>query len=306
MKYVYLRFVLVAALAVAGCAKKEDASAQRTFASPEDAVVAAVDAVKANDTAQLIGILGPDGKKILFSGDDVADRQERELFLTAYMEKAELRAEGDKMILITGNEDWPMPIPLVKEGNNWRFDTAAGLQEVLYRRIGGNELGTIQLCKAYVDAQKEYASKGREGKPGGIYAQRIASSAGKHDGLFWKSEGPNDRSPVGDLVAEAAAEGYPKLEDKPTPYHGYFFRILTSRGASAPGGARSYLVNGDMRDGFALIAYPAEYRNSGVMTFIVDNSGTVYQKDLGPDTTKLAIAVNVFDPDSSWEKAESE
>ncbi len=164
----------------------------------------------------------------------------------------------------------------------------------------------MQLCKAYVEAQKEYASKGHDGKAKGIYAQKFGSSTGKHDGLFWKSEDPNDQSPLGDLAAQAANDGYTKSEGKPTPFYGYYFRILTGRGASAPGGALNYLVNGEMRKGFAMIAYPAEYKNSGVMTFIIDDKGTTYQKDLGTETAKVAAEISVFDPDSSWEKAESE
>jgi len=226
--YRSLAFVL-ALVVLAGCARKESAPAQMTFSSPEDAVVAVVDAVKANDTAQLLGILGPDGKKVLSSGDEVADQQARELFLTAYQERARLSAEGDRTILSIGAEEWPLPIPLVKEGNNWRFDTAAGLQEILFRRIGGNELSTMQLCKSYVDAQKQYASKGHDGKAKGLYAGKFISSDGKHDGLFWKSDDPNDKSPLGDLAAQAAIEGYATEESKTTPFHGYYFRILTGR-----------------------------------------------------------------------------
>jgi hypothetical protein len=164
----------------------------------------------------------------------------------------------------------------------------------------------MQLCKAYVEAQREYASKGRDGKAKGIYARKFASSTGKHDGLYWSSDDPNDKSPLGDLAAQAAGDGYTKSEGKPTPFYGYYFRILTGRGASAPGGAQSYLVNGEMQKGFAMIAYPAEYKNSGVMTFIIDDKGTTYQKDLGTETAKVAAEIKVFDPDSSWEKAESE
>jgi hypothetical protein len=307
MRFIGLTFSLIVALgAVSACAKKDAAPSQKTFASAEDAVVAIVDAVKANDSAQIIEILGPDGKKIMSSGDEVADQQARELFLVAYAEKAELSQEGDRTIVSIGAEEWPMPIPLVKEGDKWRFDTAAGLEEVLYRRIGGNELSILQLCKAYVDAQKEYASKGHDGKPRGLYAQRYLSTAGKHDGLYWQSEDPNDKSPLGELAAEAAAEGYTKPHDKPRPFRGYYFRILTSRGASAPGGVLDYLVNGEMKKGFAMIAYPAEYGNSGVMTFIVDDMGITYQKDFGTDTAKLATAITTFDPDSSWEKVEAE
>ena len=307
LKFIYPTFSLIVVLVLAfGCAKKESSPAQTTFTSPEDAVVALVDALKANDTAQLTNILGPDSGKILSSGDPVADKQAREVFLAAYAEKAEISDEGDRTILSIGDEEWPVPIPLVKNGNNWRFDTAAGLQEVLYRRVGNNEISTMQLCKAYVAAQIEYASKGHDGKAKGIYAQKFASSAGKHDGLYWKTDDPSEESPLGDLAAHAAADGYKKTSDNPTPFYGYYFRILTGRGKSAPGGALDYLVNGDMQKGFAMVAYPAEYKNSGVMTFLVDDKGTIYQKDLGTETAKVAGEISVFDPDSSWEKEDSE
>lgn len=307
MRYGYLTFSVIVGLAVLpGCGKKEDPNAQKTFTTPEDAVVAFVDAARANDRAQLDGILGPDGKKILSSGDDVADQQSLEVFLTAYGERAQLVPEDNRTILNVGQEEWPFPVPLVKDGPNWRFDTAAGLEEVLFRRIGRNELSTMNLCKTYVDAQKEYASNGHDGISKGAYAQKFASSTGKHDGLYWPSANPDDTSPLGDLAAQAASEGYPQSGGKPTPFHGYYFRILTRRGASAPGGAKDYVAKGEMRDGFALIAYPAEYKNSGVMTFMVDDTGTIFQKDLGPDTTKLAAAITVFDPDSSWEQPESD
>jgi len=307
MRFIYPIFGLIVTIGlVFGCTKKESSPAQTTFTSPEDAVVALVDALKANDSAQLTNILGPDSRKILSSGDDIADKQAREVFLAAYAEKAQLGTEGDHTILSIGAEEWPVPIPLIKDGTSWRFDTAAGMQEVLFRRIGNNELTTLQLCRTYVDAQKEYASIGHDGKARGIYARKFASSPGKQDGLYWKSDDPNGKSPLGDLAAQAASDGYSKSEGKPAPFYGYYFRILTRRGSSAPGGTLDYMVNGEMQKGFALIAYPAEYKNSGVMTFIVDDKGTTYQKDLGPETAKVASEMDVFDPDSSWEKAESE
>jgi Protein of unknown function (DUF2950) len=305
MRSIYPALGLIVAIGlVLGCAKKEPSPGQRTFSSPEDAVVALVDALKANNTAQLTNILGPDSGNILSSGDNVADKQAREVFLAAYAEKAQLSTEGDHTILSIGAEEWPVPIPLVQDGSNWRFDTAAGMQEVLFRRIGNNELTTMQLCRTYVEAQKEYAAKGHDGKARGIYARKFASSVGKQDGLYWKSDDPNDNSPLGDLAAQAATDGYSKSQGQPTPFYGYYFRILTRRGSSAPGGALEYVINGEMQKGFALIAYPAEYKNSGVMTFIVDDKGTIYQKDLGAETAKVAADINVFDPDSSWEKAE--
>jgi hypothetical protein len=280
-------------------------SQQKTFATPEDAVVALVDAAVAANTQELLALFGPDGKKVLDSGDPVMDQRNREVFLVAYAERAALKAIGpNRRVLYIGHEDWPLPIPLVKEGNAWRFDTAAGVQEVLYRRIGRNELNTIDVAQVYVEAQQEYSAQAHDGKPAGAYAQRFASTPGKHDGLYWKSSDPEELSPLGEFAAEAAAQGYRSTDEQPTPFHGYFYRILTAQGKSAMGGERSYLVNGEMRNGFALIAYPAAYRVSGVMTFAVDQDGIVYQKDLGAETPKIAADVSRFDPDSSWHKVE--
>jgi hypothetical protein len=276
---------------------------QRTFATPEDAVVAAVDAAKAGDTNQLLAIFGPEAENVLSSGDPVMDQSSREVFLVAYAERAELKPVGPtRRILYVGYEDWPFPIPLVKEGQAWRFDTAAGAQEILYRRIGGNELSTIQVCQAFVEAQKEYAATSHDGNPAGIYAQKFASTPGKQDGLYWESDDPENLSPLGEFAAEAASEGYLHTGEQPTPFHGYIFRILAAQGKSANHGTRSYIVNGQMRDGFAMIAFPAAYGVSGVMTFIVNQDGLVYQKDLGSDTPNLAAEITQFDPDSGWEK----
>ncbi|HME38653.1 MAG TPA: DUF2950 domain-containing protein [Steroidobacteraceae bacterium] len=278
---------------------------QKTFATPEDAVVALVDADKAGDAKQLHAIFGPLADKVMVSGDPVMDQRSREVFLVAYAERAALMTVSPtREILYIGNEDWPFPIPLLKEGQEWRFDTATGAQEILFRRIGRNELTTIQFCQAYIDAQQDYAGKAHDGKPAGVYSQKLASTPGKQDGLYWKSEDPEQLSPLGEFAAQAASEGYRRSEGQPTPYHGYFFRILTGEGASAKGAARSYVVNGEMRDGFALIAYPAVYGSSGVMSFIVNQDGVVYQKDLGPETTKIAGDISQFNADSSWQKAE--
>jgi len=276
---------------------------QKTFATPEDAVVATVDAAKAGDTSELLAIFGPEAENVLSSGDPVADQESRDVFLVAYAERAELKPVGPtRRILYVGYEDWPFPIPLVKDGEAWRFDTAAGAQEILYRRIGGNELSTIQVCQAFVEAQKEYAATSHDGNPAGIYAQKYASTPGKQDGLYWESDDPENLSPLGEFAAEAASEGYLHTGEQPTPFHGYIFRILTAQGKSANHGARSYIVNGQMRDGFAMIAFPAAYDVSGVMTFIVNQDGLVYQKDLGSDTPNLAAEITQFDPDSGWEK----
>jgi len=294
---------LIATLVLlSGCGQKTT-SAQKTFASPEDAVVEFVDAAKANDRARVDALLGPDGQKILSSGDPVADQQAREVFLAAYAERAELVPEDGHMVLNVGYEDWPLPIPLVKVEDRWRFDTAAAAEEILFRRVGRNELSTIGTCRKLVEVQREYAASGHDVKPKGAYAQKIVSAGGKHDGLYWKSDDPSTASPLGDLAAQAAAEGYVPGE-KPQAFHGYFFRILSGRGASATGGELNYIVNGEMRSGFAILAYPAEYKNSGVMTFMVDDHGKVYEKDLGVDTPKLASEIRVFNPDSTWAESE--
>jgi hypothetical protein len=296
------RFAVVPLLCCGLSAFAQNAK-QKTFATPEDAVVAAVDAAKLGNTNELLAIFGPEGEKVISSGDPVMDQRSREVFLVAYAERAELKPEGaTRRILYVGNEDWPFPIPLVKNGQAWRFDNAAGAQEILFRRIGRNELNTIGVCQTFVEAQQEYAAKGRDGKSAGLYAQKFASTPGKHDGLYWKPEDPEELSPLGELAAEAASEGYSRTEGQPTPFQGYFFHILNAQGKSAKHGARSYIVNGEMRDGFALIAFPAAYGVSGVMTFIVNQDGVVYQKDLGSDTAKLAARITEFDPDSGWEK----
>ena len=297
------RFVIAAVLLAPLSAFSQNAG-QKTFPTPEDAVVAAVDAAKASNTSELAAIFGAEGEKVLFSGDPVMDQRSREVFLVAYAERAALKADGPaRRILYVGYEDWPFPIPLVKEGQVWRFDTSAGAQEILYRRIGRNELSTIGVCRTLVEAQKEYAAVGRDGKSAGIYAQKLASTPGKHDGLYWKSEDPEELSPLGEFAAEAAAEGYRRPEEgQPTPFHGYLFRSLNSQGKSAKHGARSYIVKGEMRDGFALIAFPAAYGVSGVMTFIVNQDGVVYEKDLGSETSKIAAEIKEFEPDSSWQK----
>jgi DUF2950 family protein len=299
------QFAIVALLLAPPSVFSQTAS-QKTFATPEDAVVAAVDAAKAGNTSELTAIFGPQGDKVLFSGDPVMDQRSREVFLVAYAERAALKTVGPaRRILYVGYEDWPFPIPVVKEGQAWRFDTAAGAQEILFRRIGRNELSTIRVCQAFVEAQNEYAAKSRDGKPVGIYAQKFASTPGKHDGLYWKSEDPEELSPLGELAAEAASEGYRRPEEgQPTPFRGYLFRILNAQGKSAKRGTRSYVVNGDMRDGFALLAFPAEYGNSGVMTFIVNQDGIVYEKDLGSDTSKIAAQITEFNPDNTWRKTQ--
>jgi hypothetical protein len=279
---------------------------QQTFQSAEDAVVALVDALKANDVNTLVKILGAEAREIISSDDSVADQRGRDLFIAAYHQRSVLEGDEKTKTLDIGGEGWPFPIPLVKEGAGWRFDTAAGIEELRNRRIGRNELATISACQAYVDAQKEYAQKGHDGKPAGLYAQKAASDPGKQNGLYWQVKPGEEESPLGELVVEAVAEGYTRTAGKSTPFRGYYFHLLTAQGPSAQGGAKPYVVDGEMRNGFALVAFPAEYGKSGVMTFIVDQSGIVYEKDLGEETAKLAGEIKTFNPDNSWQRTASQ
>jgi hypothetical protein len=278
------------------------AHAQQAYPSPEDAVAALAAAVKTGTNRAMLTVLGNRAGDIVESGDDVADAGTRQRFLAAYDTRHSIRAEGNKKAtLILGADDFPFPIPLVNNKSGWEFDTAAGRIEILYRRIGRNELDAIQTSLAFVDAQNEYAEKDRTGEGVGVYAQRIVSSPGKKDGLFWRDD--RDPSPLGELAAQASAEGY-EVGGQTAPYHGYYFRILKGQGPDAPGGALYYVVRGKMIGGFALIAYPAEYGNSGVMTFMVNHAGTVYQKDLGRRTEIIAKRINLFDPDQTWKKVD--
>ncbi len=278
------------------------AGAQQAFKTPDEAASALVSAAKANDLKAISTVLGPDGDDIISSGDSVADVATRQKFVAAYDAKHQLAMEGDnKAIVVIGQEDFPLPIPLVRKDGMWRFDTAAGRQEILARRIGKNELDAIQASLAYVDAQNEYAEKDRTGAGVKTYAQRIISQPGKKDGLYWPTSQGEDASPLGELVAQATAQGY-RVGGGRTPFHGYYFKILTKQGAAASGGELEYVVRGKMIGGFALVAYPAEYGNSGVMTFLVNHDGTVFEKDLGPDTAKLAERMSSYNPDPSWKK----
>jgi hypothetical protein len=270
------------------------------YKTPDEAAKALIDAAKAADRPALMRVLGPDSAEIVSSGDEVADASARKRVVEAYDTKHQVVMEGaDKAVLVIGNEDWPFPIPLVRRDGIWRFDTAAGRDEILFRRIGRNELNAIQASLAYVDAQHEYAEKGVGGN--GVYAQRIVSQPGKKDGLYWPTQSGEDESPLGDLAAAASAAGYRAGQER-APYHGYYYKILTRQGANAPGGALDYIARGKMIGGFALVAYPAEYRNSGVMTFVVNHQGSIYQKDLGPDTARVASGMTAFNPDSTWQR----
>ena len=275
---------------------------QKSFPSAEEAVKAAVAAAKSNNDKELLAIFGAQAKELLYSGDAVADKQRREHFLTAYDERNRLATEGENTILIVGKADWPFPIPIVKKGQAWVFDTEKGKQEILNRRIGENELNTIQTCLAVVDAQREYAIKDRNRDGLLEYAQKFVSDRGKKNGLYWEAKQGEPQSPLGPIVVQARGEGYQGKQagGGPVPYHGYYYRILTAQGKNAPGGAYSYLVKGKMIGGFALVAYPAEYGNSGVMTFIVNHEGKVFQKNLGNNTASIAKSMKAYDPDSTW------
>jgi len=293
--------LFAAGLTFAGalCLAAPESQAQQAFPTPDEAASALAAAVKSGARRDMLRVLGSNGEDIISSGDDVADAESRERFTTAYDARHSVKLDGDKATVIIGNDDFSFPIPLVKKKGGWEFDTAAGRLEILYRRIGRNELDAIQTSLAFVDAQNEYAEKDR-GQGAGVYAQRIVSSPGKKDGLYW----PGDDSPLGEMAANASAEGY-EVGKGQIPYHGYYFRILTQQGPNAPGGALSYIVKGKMIGGFALLAYPAEYGNSGVMTFLVNHAGVVYQKDLGDSTANIVKRMNWFDPDQTWKKVDA-
>jgi hypothetical protein len=278
------------------------ADAQRRFASVEEAGQALVDAFKSGNQDAMVAILGAAGKPIVSSGDPVADRRARERFVAAYDDRHHFEAGGGKVVLVVGPDDFPFAIPIVPDGPSWRFDTAAGKEEILNRRIGQNELNTIQVCLAYVDAQREYYARDPDGDALLQFAQTFASTSGRRDGLYWPTNPGEPPSPLGPFVARARGEGYSKRSTNPVAYWGYYFRILTGQGKDAPGGAYSYLAHGKMMGGFALVAYPAQYGVSGVMTFIVNQDGVVYQKDLGPNSAALALAMKEFNPDATWSK----
>jgi hypothetical protein len=284
------------------------ATEQRAFSGPEEAVQALTEALGRDDTQLAEAILGSEGEKLLRSGDAVADQNARHRFLAAYGKWHRLAYEsGDKAVLHVGEEDWPWPIPIVRENGLWRFDSASGAEEILDRRIGRNELNAIQVCLAIVDAQREYAATDHDGSGVRAFARRLVSTAGARDGLYWPVSEADTPSPLGPLVAQATEEGYPApgSAKAPVPYHGYFYRILAGQGAHAKGGAYEYLLDGRMVGGFALVAYPARHGVSGVMTFIVNHDGVVYEKDLGEDTAQLARGMSRFDPDPSWRRADA-
>jgi hypothetical protein len=311
-KALLLPLVLALVFAVATALSAPDSSAatakanSKTFASPEEAVKALVDAMKTGEKAELSAIFGPGSESLISSGDDVKDKAGREWFLKNYEEKNSLEKKGDdEAILQVGKDDWPLPIPIRKKGSAWSFDTKAGKEEILNRRIGRNELNTIDVLEAYVDAQREYAARDWDGDGVYPYAQKFGSTPGKKDGLFWEAREGEEPSPLGPFSAKAAQEGYTRKSEKPSPYYGYYFKILKAQGKHAPGGAYDYVVKGNMILGFGLVAYPAKYGSSGIMTFIVNQEGVVYQKDLGKGTAKAAEAIKRYDPAPTWKKVEA-
>ncbi len=278
---------------------------QKHFPSPKDAVEAMADALRVNDNRALRAIFGPAGRDLIFSGDEVADKRHREHFLKLYDEKNRLERVGDrKALLFVGNEEWPLPFPIIGKGKSWFFNVKAGREEILDRRIGANELDVIQVCLAYVDAQREYALGNLKQTGLAGYARKFMSEPGTQDGLYWDAPEGEQPSPLGAFVTAARAEGYKGAQSEGHPYHGYYYKILTAQGKNAPGGAYDYIVDGRMLGGFALVAYPARYGNSGIMTFMVNHDGVVYQKNLGRETEKTARGIKLFNPDGTWERAE--
>ena len=268
-------------------------------------MLALVDAAKPGKMADLLAIFGAEGEALIASSDEATARQNREIFAVAAAEGWRLVDQtANRKVLIIGNEGWPFPVPLVKSANSWKFDTAAGKEEVLVRRIGRNELAAIATCRTYVAAQQQYAQQGHDGNSAGLFATTFSSDAGKQNGLYWPSARHEPMSPLGDLVAQAAQGGQQlgATPAQPSPFHGYYFKILGAQGAAAPGGARSYLVNGVMSGGFALVAWPAQYDATGVMTFIVNQDAAVHEKDLGEQTSTTVAAMTRYNPDASWRR----
>jgi hypothetical protein len=279
------------------------AAEQQYFPSPEAGVQALVEAAKRDDTAAMLQILGPEAASFISTGDPVSDKANRAHFVQEYEEAHTLIPLGDTRVIVqVGKDDWELPIPLVKDNTSWRFDTEEGKEEILNRNIGRNELDVIQVCLAYVDAQREYYLRNPQQEALLHYASKFMSTQGKRDGLYWETTAAEPLSPLGLFLIQARTEGYEHTADKPLPYHGYYYKILTGQGPNAPGGAYDYMVRDQMIGGFAMVAYPAQYGASGIMTFIVNHDGVVYQKDFGSNTTAMAQAMTLFNPDETWEK----
>jgi hypothetical protein len=297
--------LLCVALVIVCSCRKPSAASYHTFATPEDAVQALIKAASTEKVDGIVEIFGPEGKELIDTSDPASARRAREVFTAAAAEGWRLvDREGTSKTLVVGNEEWPFPVPLIREASGWRFDTPAGREEVVARRIGRNELSVIDTCETYVLAQHLYARDAHDGKPSGVYATVLRSDPGRENGLYWPATRGGRRSPLGDRLAGADLQRIVSEDrSKLVPFHGYYFRILTAQGASAPGGAKNYIANGEMTGGFALVAWPAQYDFTGVMTFIVGIDGIVRQKDLGPGTDAVARAVSVYDPDASWTPA---
>lgn len=319
-QHLLLALVAGAIAAAAGSPARAQASSppaaksavvQKTFATPEEAAAALVAAVSAKDANALLAVVGPGSASWLFSGDLVADANDWKVFLAAYERRHKLEARDTRTILEVGEDAWPFPAPLVKRGSRWAFDANAGRAEIVQRRVGRNELDAMETLRAIVDAQRDYASLDADGNGLADYARKFRSSPDKKDGLFWPTQAGEPASPLGPLVAVAAQEGYGKAAGgtaanggERQAYHGYYYKIITAQGKDAAGGAYDYVVGGKLLGGFAVVAWPASYRNSGVVTLIVNHDGVVYEKDLGPQTANLASTMTRFNPDSTWRKAQ--
>jgi hypothetical protein len=295
------KITILAGTAMLILALSSFAQAQQRFKTPEEAVEALVKAARSGDSKSVVSILGPGSQELVSSGDPVEDANVRQEYLAAYDAGHRIVAESGKpSVLVIGPNDWPFPIPMVQRDGQWIFDVPAGREEVLARRIGRNELSTIKAMLAYWDAQQEYADMNKSKSGQAVYAHRIVSSPGTKDGLYWPTSGNEKPSPLGEAVADATQRGYRPGAGE--PYHGYRFKILLSQGPTAPGGAVDYIVKGDMIGGFAAVAYPAEYGNSGIMTFIINHEGDIYEKDLGERTARIAARMTTFNPDHTWRK----
>jgi hypothetical protein len=293
-------------LALVATAVSSAPAPARTFATPEEAARVLVETVKAGDLASLVTLFGPKGQELLDTSDPATGRRNREVFLAAFGEGWRIADAGPgRKEVVLGNEAWPFPVPLVKGSAGWSFDAAAGQEEILNRRIGRNELAVIRILHQYVAAQRAYAATGHDGKRAGLYARRFGSDPGKQNGLYWPSRPGEPRSPFGVLIAKASSEGYRRTGNEgPSPLYGYYFRILEGQGKSAKGGAAAYVVNGEMSGGFALLAWPVFYDASGIMSFVVNQDGVPYEKDLGPDTATQAKGISRYDPDPTWQPVE--
>ena len=299
--------LVVAACSAGGAPNAPDYRGQKVFDTPEAAGERLAAAVNSGNRDDLEAIFGTGAEQTLSSGDPVADRRSREVVAAAMNQRWTLQPkDATTRELVIGNESWPFPVPLVKDDRGWWFDTAAGTEEIRVRRIGRNELATIRTLRDYATAQREYAQSGRDGKPAGIFAQQLRSDPGKHNGLYWPvTDAKEPRSPLGEFAAAATAEGYgADFKEGAAPYHGYYYRVLKSQGPAAPGGAKDYVVNGEMTGGFAMLAYPAEYGSSGVMSFLIGPDGTVHESDLGDDTAAVAKQITSYDPGDGWQKSD--